>query len=323
VTARQAYRLLGRLLGPDEVGRRRRPGWAEIITSDRLSWERLIEISSRHLVTPALPTALGQKGVIDLIPADLHQFLTGLRLLNIQRNEALAGQIVEIGRALNDEGIEPILLKGAAHLHSGLYADSGDRVLGDLDVLIPAEAAREAYLALVKLGYQGYFQTKPGDPYHDHHHLPPLEHPARKAAVELHTEPVNKRYRDVLSPAEMRADSIPLEIQGGRWRRPSLTHQAVHLVLHFQSTRYHVRWFAQRFPLRHLLDLTLIRRAAGDQIDWPGVRERFQRGGQGRALRLLLALAEGFLGQARPAGFRLRPGDRAVRAWLLGWALRR
>ncbi len=323
MTARQVYRLLGRLLGPDQTKGRRRPALDREIASGRVAWERIVEISSRHLVTPALLTVFQEKDLIELIPVDFHDYLTGLRQLNTQRNQAISDQIVEIGRALNEEGIEPILLKGAAHLYSGLYKNPGDRVLGDLDLLIPAEAAREAYLALVKLGYQGYFQTRPGDPYHDHHHLPPLEHLARKAAVELHTEPVNKRYRDVLSPAEMRSESIPLEVQGVRLRRPSLAHQAVQNVLHSLSTSRHVLWRSRRLPLRHLHDLTLIRRAAGDGIDWPGIRERFERGGQGRGLRIQLALAERFLGQARPAGFRLSPGDRAARAWLLGWALRR
>lgn len=320
--ARRVYRVLGRLLGPDKTRRGRRRSWAEEVTSGRLIWERLVEISSRHLVTPALLTAFSEKGVIDLIPADLRQFLTDLRDLNAQRNESLLVQLDEIGRALNELGIEPIALKGAAHLYSNLYGHPGDRVLGDLDVLIPAEAAREAYLALVKIGYQGYFQTEPGDPYHDHHHLPPLERPGRKAVVELHLEPVNKRYGDILGAAEMRAEATALEIEGVRWRLPSLAHQMIQNVLHFQSTIHHLLWYRKPFPLRDLYDQTLIRRAAGKGLDWSAIRDRFDQGGLGRPLRIHLALAERFFGLPRPQGFGLSLGDRVARAWFLGWAVR-
>ncbi|MBU0515863.1 MAG: nucleotidyltransferase family protein [Proteobacteria bacterium] len=320
MTGRQAYYFLGRLLGGDDPAPRRGGTLAHWIASGRVSWERLVEVSSRHLVTPALLPAFDQNGL--QIPDDLREFLTDLRDLNAQRNEALSVQIEEIGRALNELGIEPVLLKGAAHLSSGLYGHPGDRVLGDLDILIPAEAARDCYLALVKIGYQGYFQTNPGDPYHDHHHLPPLEHHGRKAAVELHLEPVNKRYWDVLSAAEMRADSTALATATARLRRPSLTHQVIQNILHCQSTRRHYPLRARRIPLRHLHDQTLIRRAAGEGIDWPGIRDRFDRAGQGRALRIHLALAERFFDRPRPEGFGLSLRDRAAKAWFLGWPLR-
>jgi hypothetical protein len=310
------------LLGPDETGSGRRRSWADEVTSGRLVWERLVEISSRHLVTPALLTAFDSKNVIDLIPDDFRRFLIDMRTLNIQRNQEILGQLMEIGRALNQEGIEPIPLKGAAHLLAGLYGSLGDRVLGDLDVLIPAEAARECYLILVKLGYQGHFQTAPGDPYHGHHHLPPLGHPARRAYVELHTGPVNKRYQGILDADDMTAEATAHEIEGVRLRLPSLTHQMIHNILHFRSTIHHLLWNHKPFPLRDLHDLSLIRRAAGDGIDWLEVRDRFERGGQGRALRIHLDLAERFLGQSRPEGFSLPFGDRLARAWFLYWAFR-
>ncbi len=320
MTGRQVYLFLGRLLGGDDRPRRRGGTLADQIAAGQVSWERLVEVSSHHLVTPALLTAFDRQRLT--IPDDLRQFLNDLRDLNAQRNEALSVQVDELGRALNELGIEPVLLKGAAHLYSGLYDHPGDRVLGDLDVLIPAEAAREAYLALVKVGYQGYFQTKPGDPYHDHHHLPPLEHHARKAAVELHLEPVNQRYRDVLGAAEMRAEATALESATARLRRPSLTHQLIQNILHCQSTRAHFLWRSRRIPLRHLHDQTLIRRAAGAGLDWSAIRDRFDRGDQGRALRIHLDLAERYLGQPRPAGFRLSLGDRAAKARFLGGAVR-
>jgi len=320
MTGRQVYLFLGRLLGGDDPARRRGGTLADRIASGGVSWERLVEVSSHHLVTPALLTAFDHQGLE--IPDDLRQFLTDVRDLNAERNEALSVQVDELGRTLNELGIEPVLLKGAAHLYSGLYGHPGDRVLGDLDVLIPAEAAREAYLALVKVGYQGYFQTKPGDPYHGHHHLPPLEHLTRKAAVELHLEPVNRRYGDILTAAAVRAEATVLETGTARLRRPSPAHQLIQNILHCQSTRAHYLLRSRRVPLRHLHDQTLIRRAAGEELDWPAIRDRFDRGGLGRALRIHLALAERYLGRPRPVGFRLSFQDRAAKAWFLGGTVR-
>ena len=50
----------------------------------------------------------------------------------------------EVKDALNAIGIEPVLLKGAAHLVGGVYPAPSLRVVGDLDVLVPEERVKTA-----------------------------------------------------------------------------------------------------------------------------------------------------------------------------------
>ena len=60
MTRRRTYLFLCRLLSQDDsnAGRKRLSG---LVDGARVDWERVVEISSRHLITPALLTALTSK----------------------------------------------------------------------------------------------------------------------------------------------------------------------------------------------------------------------------------------------------------------------
>ena len=85
-------------------------------------------------------------------------------------------------RTLNSAGVEPILLKGAAHLIEGLYPP-GARLVGDVDILIVPNLAEPATGSLVEAGYEISNQPLPDG----HRHLPVLHDRKSGLAIELHT----------------------------------------------------------------------------------------------------------------------------------------
>ena len=144
-------------------------------------WKLLIEMSSFDFVTPSLAGCLhGQPG----IPREIRDYLDAVLTLNGQRNELLLEALSRIVAALNVIDIEPVLMKGCARLVEGEYPQPNMRFLGDLDILVPANRAADAYAALMANG----FGEKPEDTIHppDHHHLRVLHEHKTGAAVEIH-----------------------------------------------------------------------------------------------------------------------------------------
>jgi Uncharacterised nucleotidyltransferase len=110
-----------------------------IALSGSVRWVTFVELASNCLVAPALLAAARENGLDDSLPMDVVAYLEGMATLNRQRNELIRTQAVELASILNDQNVAPVLLKGGAHLFSGLYADPGHRVMIDLDILIPVD----------------------------------------------------------------------------------------------------------------------------------------------------------------------------------------
>ena len=81
------------------------------------------------------------------------QYLETVLALNARRNEVLLAGLARIVGALNAIDISPMPLKGAARLIAADYPAPMLRLLGDLDVLIPAERSASAVVALQSIGF--------------------------------------------------------------------------------------------------------------------------------------------------------------------------
>jgi len=86
----------------------------------------------------ALHDVLLRKGLDSCLPDPIREYFQAVFSLNLERNERLRASLVEAVGALNRIGVEPLLLKGAAVLHGEPYAGVTARMLGDLDILVPA-----------------------------------------------------------------------------------------------------------------------------------------------------------------------------------------
>lgn len=201
------------------------------ITSGNVPWEELVWVGSHHLVLPALYTAFSRKGILPLLPDDLAEHLSAVYTLNLNRNKHILEQCGELIRILNNEGIEPCFLKGAGYLLQGLYQDMGDRIMSDIDILIPAAEMRKAARVLYD---NGYFHPDEfiKDDFTRHHHMPGFEHPDYVAMVELHHSIFPESFQKVLSGDEVHSEMK--KIDGFRARILSTNHQQVLNFIHDQ-----------------------------------------------------------------------------------------
>jgi hypothetical protein len=164
-----------------------------------------------------------------------------------------------IAHALSASGMPLVLLKGAAYILAGLPPGEARRV-SDVDLLVPEARLQEAEQLLNRHGWQ----SMPHDEYDDHyyrhwmHELPPLQHVARGATLDVHhnllprtdllcpdpaplfaaAERLPGTQLSVLSPADMVLHSIVHGFRGGEfingWRDTQDVHE---LATHFAATR--------------------------------------------------------------------------------------
>jgi len=199
-------------------------------------WEALVAIGSAQLVLPALYRSLETKGLLDLIPADLKSYLKSLHDINYQRNLSIITQLQALARVLESEKIPYVLLKGTALLQYVATEDFGQRMIGDIDLLVPEAQLDRAQSHLLKAGYveKHGFNYKPKG----FRHLNRLVHTDYIAAVELHWSPLNAKYTAYLSAAEVLAAR---ERKKGLWvPEPSilLAHSLLSLQLNDQGYFY-------------------------------------------------------------------------------------
>ncbi len=258
-----------------------------------MNWELIIEVASFHYVTAALAGCLRSD---TKLPAEVRDYFEAALALNKQRNERILESVARLAGLLNAIDIEPMLLKGAAHLVEETYPDPAFRILGDVDILLRADRSREAVAALAAAG----FRTNPTGvvPPPTHHHLRMLHDPETGIGVELHTDVIDRSADAVIATAWFSENSRPAKFRDRRVRLPEPTRNAGHTIFH--SEIFHGLYERNKISLRHLVDLALIRVRHDAAIDWNELDHRFSAAGFGELLATYLFFADALLGQPAP-----------------------
>jgi hypothetical protein len=235
------------------------------------NWMTLLATASEEGLLPLLNSCRAAFGN----PSDeIVQFLGEVEASNFARNSMLADEVAHVALLLNRRGIEPVLLKGAAYLAVGIYANPATRYTGDVDMLIPETRLADAVAALTEDGYV----ADDDDPFGEfRHHYRPLARPGRPP-IELHHCLGLGLCARLLSAGEVIAQSRPHNCDGAAVRVPCPEHLAIHLVMHSQL----LHAYTERIwpPLRALGDLLALNRFYGEALDWRAIGERFRRHGE-------------------------------------------
>jgi hypothetical protein len=207
---------------------------------------------------------LRQLGVLERIDPDLATWVTAKAREETARNlliEAEAQALAEIFREIDAPAV---FLKGLARrLSVDHYPLADARVTNDVDVMVPADRAREVWRALCRVGYERTSPAAPPRP--EHHHLPALWS-WRRVAVEIHT--TNARG---VSPAEAwrrhYVAGFDVERGGLRFRVPPATE------LFWSGTAHGLRHPEIAFLLVLFFDAAVIW-ASGVPMDWSEIARR-------------------------------------------------
>lgn len=225
-------------------------------------WPKLISLANEHLVTAPLWSALRRSALDSEAPTNAVEYLHSFHDYNSARNRAITTQLAECSAKLNAAGIEPMLLKGSAHLAASLYGDIGDRYLSDVDLLVRGEQIDRAHALLRELGYRAASDKD----YSKHHHIAPMIRDGAPVAIELHRAALPRDVQPALSLTALWDESIPAAAEEARFRLPSPTDAALLTFLHSAVVDRDLALL--RMPLRLFYDLHLLEMRHGASIDW-------------------------------------------------------
>jgi hypothetical protein len=221
-------------------------------------WMSLLGLANQTLTTPALMEFANR--FKDRIPAEVHDFIREIFERNIVRNDRLAAQLAETVAAINDRGVTPVLLKGAAMFAIASREHWGSRLMSDLDIMVSPDQIDATLAALFASGYSEY-HTTPSDAgkwYME------LNRPIDVGMIDLHRALPGPAffYR---SSGDLKQHFKKMHIGRGMAWVPSTTYQALILTIHdqFQDSDY---WLGN-IDVRHLLELRDLA-ISPEGIDW-------------------------------------------------------
>ena len=106
--------------------------------------DRFVWMASNHFVLPAVYHNLKVNDLLYHFPEELTDHLEEIYQMNVTRNQHIIRQAEEISECLGSAGIEPVYLKGTGNMLSGLYSHPGERMIGDIDLLVEEKHYLEA-----------------------------------------------------------------------------------------------------------------------------------------------------------------------------------
>ena len=186
------------------------PEFSEVIiktiADDKLDWAHFVRLCSNHLILPVIYLKFKTHKLIEHLPDELVEFFREIYELNLARNEQILLQINDILKLLNANDIYPTFLKGTGNLLDGLYSDKGERMIGDIDFLVPEKDYLKAAKILEDEGYSRdpifYGDIK------DAKHYPGLFKTGSLATIEVHRLLVSNLYSKKFNPETIQKKRI-------------------------------------------------------------------------------------------------------------------
>jgi hypothetical protein len=165
---------------------------------NNINFEKLITLTSGHLMLPALFYNIQKKKAAYLFPEDFIDYIKNIFAINKARNEILLDEAKELSELLVKNNIKHIFLKGTALLLSNVFEDIGERMIGDIDFIIRHKDEEKIKKVLEK---NKYYSKKPVSSFRffKPKHLPRRINKNKKIAIEPHLELLSPGWRGVFN----------------------------------------------------------------------------------------------------------------------------
>lgn len=164
-----------------------------------------------------------------MIPNDFKCYLEEITNQNRERNKTIVNEVKEISTLLNENKIDHVFLKGAAMLACRIYKDVGERMIGDIDILVHPQQLFQAQYLLVKDGYKENklnFRSK----FKEYTHLDKLIPETKLATIEIHRKLLRSPVKNALDPLKILHDKRHVNSIAV----PSKEDMLTHAILNFQ-----------------------------------------------------------------------------------------
>ncbi len=221
------------------------------MVSKEVQWERVVQLASSHLVLPLLYIRFRDAQLLTQLPGDLQEYLKEIYQLNKTRNTVALKEIKALNEIFHKHGVQVIYLKGAAHLLKGMYEDIGERMIGDIDLLVEPSKMEFTANILMESGFTPLAKYQ-ASLFTLTKHYPRLVHPSRDMAVEIHKDVIQNIRDRKLVFKDYDKEKIGLD----NFFIPSTKHLIIHNILNTQIND--LGWLLSSINLRQQYDLLLL-----------------------------------------------------------------
>ena len=167
-----------------------------------LDWRRVSALAQMQKAWAIIWREITRLGTPN-VPDDLEKQLSQLASVYEFGLAHLEHRLWDTLDTFENAGIEAMLLKGSALAYSA-YPAFMERPMGDIDLLVRAECAEEAWRLAQTAGWRWEEEEHPWQRYEEHHHLPPLvDSSGAGACLEIHSAPLRPG-----NPFEFSADTL-------------------------------------------------------------------------------------------------------------------
>lgn len=269
------------------------PAALSVLTDE--GWTALIEMATRHGVAPLLYQRLKTPNLVGCISHEVLDRLRGVYLNTAACNVRLYEELRPLLLALRAAGIPVIVLKGA-YLAEQVYRNIALRPMSDIDLLVPASLAREAWRVMKELG-EGYRLIYPATealiPSFGKDFV--CQKPGGFTPVEVHWTIRIADEKDCMDDEELWQNARVARIAELDTATLSVEDFLLHLCLH--ASYQHEFGFG----LRALYDIAVFIERFEPEIDWSALRARVLHHHWRKGVYLILYLASFRIGAAVPA----------------------
>lgn len=198
------------------------------IINEFINWDLFVKIGTSHLIFPSLFFNFKNTGLINIIPYELAEYMKHIFDLNNERNKEILLQVKELNLLLKTHGITPIFLKGASFLVENLYLNNGERMIGDIDILVSKKNYSLTIKILKNYGYST--SEKEEDLIFPSKHYPKMVKKGSIAAIEVHSKIILNKYSKVYNYRSFIKNSRKIN----NINIPSLENQIIHNFINKQ-----------------------------------------------------------------------------------------
>lgn len=229
-------------------------GISRQLSSGQLNWEKIISLASNQFVLQTIYRIFKDHQLLGKIPEEAVAEMQRIYSLIKVRNSEMLELSLEINQILKKQDIIPVFSKGMGYLMQGLYKDPADRLMADVDLLLPYDSLSCAVKALEDNGYTHLKDLDPKQVSKLKHH-PRIFKPGSLVSFEIHWEPIGTKYRTLLTEKmvmseKMNAHQYP-DCYTMSWEH-AIQHNFIHAQLEHKAHKY-----AKVF-IRNMYDLALL-----------------------------------------------------------------
>lgn len=202
-----------------------------LLSLDTPGWEEMLTLGRRHAVAGRWYDLLAAADALTEIPAPVRHHLWSERLIAAERVRMARWEANRVAHAFADSDIVPVLLKGAAYVTADLLPGR-QRLLSDIDILVPSARLRDAERILNTRGWRAIAHSAYDDHYYRQwmHELPPMQHDTRGTVLDLHHNILPRTSRLVPDAAQLLDAAVP--VPGLPLRMLAPADMVIHSILH-------------------------------------------------------------------------------------------